>query len=128
MAKSTKRNLLKSAKVVVGPDLSFESQAPNLRYLDTFGHGTAMSSIIAGREVAQSTGATYAADTTNFIGMAPDARIVSVKLGDHNGTVDVSQLIAGIDWVTANEVIDPSAFFSRDWRLTANGEPVQIEP
>ena len=29
--------------VVNGPDLSFESQAPNLRYLDTFGHGTHMA-------------------------------------------------------------------------------------
>jgi serine protease AprX len=27
-------------KVINGPDLSFESQADNLRYLDTYGHGT----------------------------------------------------------------------------------------
>jgi len=91
-----------SAKVVVGPDVSFESQATNLRYLDTFGHGTAMSSIIAGREVAKGTGANYAKDTTNFYGMAPDSRIVSLKLADRNGTVDVSQLIAAIDWVVQN--------------------------
>src|SRR4051812_22403383 len=29
--------------LVHGPDLSFESQAPNLRNLDTFGHGTHMA-------------------------------------------------------------------------------------
>jgi serine protease AprX len=29
-----------AGKVINGPDLSFESQAPHLRYLDTFGHGT----------------------------------------------------------------------------------------
>ena len=37
-------------KVVYGPDLSLESQAPNLTDLDTFGHGTFMSGIIAGRD------------------------------------------------------------------------------
>jgi serine protease AprX len=36
--------------VINGPDLSFESQAPNLRHLDTFGHGTHMAGIIAGRD------------------------------------------------------------------------------
>jgi serine protease AprX len=31
--------------------------------------------------------------------MAPDARIVSVKVADHEGATDVSQVIAAIDWV-----------------------------
>ena len=92
-----------AGKVVVGPDLSFESQDPDLRYLDTYGHGTHMSSIIAGREGPKASGAQYAADAgTDFYGMAPDARIVSVKVGDHDGAVDVSQVIAGIDWVVTN--------------------------
>jgi serine protease AprX len=92
--------LAQSDKVVVGPDLSFESQATSTRYLDSYGHGTHMSGIIAGREVAAASGATYAADTTNFYGMAPDSRILSLKVGDHNGTVDVSQVIAAVNWVT----------------------------
>ena len=90
------------AKVVVGPDLSFESQDPDLRYLDTFGHGTHMGSIIAGRETPVTSGGQYAADSGDFVGMAPDARLVSVKLADHDGAVDVSQVIAGIDWVVQN--------------------------
>ena len=89
-------------KIVVGPDLSFESQAPNARYLDSYGHGTVMSGIIAGREVAKSTGPAYASDTTNYYGMAPDARIVSIKLADRSGAVDVSQMIAGIEWLITN--------------------------
>jgi serine protease AprX len=89
-------------KVVVGADLSFESQATNARYLDSYGHGTVMGSIIAGRETAKSDGATYAGDNTHFYGVAPDARLVSVKLGDRSGAVDVSQVIAGMDWVVAN--------------------------
>lgn len=95
--------LLDQAKVVIGPDLSFESQNTDTRYLDTYGHGTNMAGIIAGREVAASTGSAYAADTGNFYGMAPDARLVSLKLADHGGAVDVSQIIAAIDWVVSNQ-------------------------
>ncbi|MFN8073856.1 MAG: S8 family serine peptidase [Kineosporiaceae bacterium] len=92
-----------SAKVVVGPDLSFESQNPELRHLDTHGHGTHIGSVIAGRESARSTGATYAADPTSFYGVAPDARLVSLKLADQQGVVDVSQMIAAIDWVVQHK-------------------------
>jgi serine protease AprX len=94
--------LAASDKVVVGPDLSFESQTADARYLDSYGHGTAMGGIIAGRETAKSNGTNYANDNSNFYGMAPDARLVSVKLADRYGGVDVSQVIAGVDWVVAN--------------------------
>jgi serine protease AprX len=91
-----------AGKIVNGPDLSFESQAKNLRYLDTYGHGTHMAGIIAGRADAAVSGR-YAGDTTNFLGMAPDARIVSVKVADAMGAADVSQIIAAIDWVVQNK-------------------------
>jgi serine protease AprX len=93
---------LTSGNVVNGPDLSFESQSPDLRYLDTFGHGTHMGSIIAGRDVRQG-GNDYAGDTKNFNGVAPDARLVSVKVADHSGATDVSQVLAAIDWVVAHK-------------------------
>ncbi|HEV8420950.1 MAG TPA: S8 family serine peptidase, partial [Actinomycetota bacterium] len=85
-------------KVIHGPDLSFESQAPNLRHLDTYGHGTHMAGIIAGRDSAATPGA-YSGDTRNFLGVAPDARILSIKVADSHGNADVSQVIAAIDWV-----------------------------
>ena len=91
-----------TGKLINGPDLSFESQAPNLRYLDTYGHGTHMAGIIAGRADAAVAGK-YPGDTTNFLGMAPDARIVSVKVADAMGAADVSQIIAAIDWVVQNK-------------------------
>jgi serine protease AprX len=91
---------LTSGNVVNGPDLSFESQDPNLAHLDTFGHGTHMASIIVGRDAA-ATGATYAnAGSHDFDGIAPDARLVSVKVAANDGSADVSQVIAAIDWVT----------------------------
>jgi len=89
---------LTSGNVVNGPDLSFESQYADVRYRDTFGHGTHMASIIAGRDVA-GTPAQYTA-STGFNGMAPDARIVNVKVAASDGSADVSQVIAAIGWVT----------------------------
>jgi serine protease AprX len=85
-------------KIIYGPDLSLESQAPELRNLDTNGHGTFMAGIIAGRGSAAVPGG-YATDATNFLGVAPDARILSLKVGVADGGVDVSQVIAAIDWV-----------------------------
>jgi serine protease AprX len=91
---------LTSGNVVNGPDLSFESQDPDLAHLDTFGHGTHMASIIAGRDQVSS-GSTYANPSSHqFVGMAPDARVISIKVGSADGGVDVSQIIAAIDWVT----------------------------
>src|SRR5205814_1868487 len=37
-------------KIIDGPDLSFDSQAPNLAHLDGFGHGTFMAGLIAGHD------------------------------------------------------------------------------
>jgi len=87
-------------KVVNGPDLSFESQAPNTRYLDGYGHGTHMAGIIAGRDPGIPAG--QEKDSTRFVGMAPDATIVNVKVATSDGGADVSQVIAGIDWVVAH--------------------------
>ncbi len=89
--------LNRPGKVIHGPDLSFESQADNVRNLDTFGHGTHMAGIIAGRDTGD-----YKidkGDEENFLGVAPGARIVSVKVADAYGSTDVSQVLAAIDWV-----------------------------
>jgi subtilase family protein len=85
-------------KVINGPDLSFESQAPNLRYLDSYGHGTNMAGIIAGRD-GEANANDGGKDSPDFMGIAPDARLISIKVADSNGNADVSQVIAAIDWV-----------------------------
>jgi Subtilase family len=85
-------------KVVNGPDLSFESDVPQARHLDTYGHGTHMAGIIAGRD-DDAPAVVEKGDNKHFLGMAPDARIVSIKVADASGATDVSQVIAAIDWV-----------------------------
>jgi serine protease AprX len=88
---------LPASRIVNGPDLSFESQSADLRYLDTYGHGTNMAGIIVGDDTA-----------TGTRGLAPDAKITSVKVGTANGAVDVTQVIAAIDWVVKNRNHDPA--------------------
>lgn len=87
-------------KVLNGPDLSIESQSDSFRYLDTYGHGTHMAGIIAGRDpgVTNPTNDSL----TKFVGIAPGARIVNVKVAGYDGAVDVSQVLAAIDWVVQN--------------------------
>ena len=94
--------LATAGKVIYGPDLSVESQASNLRNLDTNGHGTFMAGLIAGKDATLTT--PYAsAPASAYRGIAPDARIVSVKVGAADGAVDVSQVIAAIDWVVQHK-------------------------
>jgi serine protease AprX len=89
------QGLAGDGKIVNGPDLSIDSQTSSLRYLDGFGHGTFMAGLIGARDP----GADPSHPGGSYLGIAPDARIVNVKVGSAGGSVDVSQVIAGIDWV-----------------------------
>ena len=84
-------------RVVYGPDLSPESQVDALRYLDSYGHGTFMAGLIAGRDPKLTS--VKATTQSNYTGIAPDARVVSVKVSTYNGATDVSQVLAAIDWI-----------------------------
>jgi serine protease AprX len=61
---------------------------------DTFGHGTFMAGLIAGNGNSSS---------GQHIGTAPRARIVSVKVAGFDGSTDISQILAGIQWVVAHK-------------------------
>jgi serine protease AprX len=106
-------------KIIYGPDLSFDSQTASAAYLDGFGHGTAMAGLIAGDDGTPG----------GFAGVAPDARIVSVKVGAANGAVDVSQIIAGIDWVTQHAQTNGLNIRVLSLSLgTDSLQPYQIDP
>src|SRR5439155_16700090 len=81
---------LTSGNVLNGPDLSLDNPMTSLARDDGFGHGTHMAGIIAGNDGTSS----------GFKGVAPGAKLLSVKVGAYDGAVDVSQVIAAIDWVT----------------------------
>jgi serine protease AprX len=85
-------------QVLDGPDLSFDSQDPEWRHRDGFGHGTHMAGIIVGRD-RRILRQNDLDKEDYFTGVAPGARIVNVKVGARDGAVDVSQVIAAIDWV-----------------------------
>src|SRR5207248_6498921 len=108
-----------SGKVINGPDLSLESQNPSLQYLDTNGHGTFMAGLIAGND----------GQAGGYRGVAPDASIVSLKVGVADGGVDVSQVIAAIDWVVQHR--DDNGMNIRVLNLsygTNSTQPYQVDP
>jgi serine protease AprX len=92
-------------KVINAVDVSAEAAQSSVAYLDGYGHGTHMAGIIAGRDPEVIAGREKD-DKRNFVGMAPDARIVNVKAADASGATDVSQVLAGIDWVVQHRTSD----------------------
>src|SRR5947209_1671741 len=93
---------LDAGQIVDGPDLSLDAGNPDLRHLDAFGHGTHLAGIIAGRDANARTYGEYN-KPKKFTGIAPDSTLVNVKVGAADGAVDVSQVIAGIDWAVAHK-------------------------
>ncbi len=69
-------------RVVNGPDFSDDARVDELRSLDAFGHGTHLAGIVAA--------------------VAPQAKIVNVKVADSDGSTSLGRLLAGIDWVARN--------------------------
>jgi serine protease AprX len=85
-------------QVVAVADLSLETDEDGEgTYEDLYGHGTHMAGIIAGR-TPSSDPAIADEHPEWFLGVAPDAGIVSVKVAGSTGAADITQVIAGIDW------------------------------
>ena len=92
-------SLSNAGKVAYGPDLSIEGNGV-LSDQDTFGHGTFMAGIIAGRDTTALSSSLPTAPASVQLGVAPDAELLAVKLATTDGSTDVSQVIAALDWVT----------------------------
>ncbi len=79
-----------SGRIINGPDLTPEVHTASVRYNDTYGHGTHIAGIIAGKDPNVSPAASVN-DPNPFLGIAPDSRIVSVKVADARGGTDVTR-------------------------------------
>jgi serine protease AprX len=78
-------------RLVYGPDFSSERNDRDLRNLDTFGHGTHLAGLIAGRDAA-----------TGFTGAAPESRVVSLKIAGADGSTDLARVLGALDWIHRN--------------------------
>ena len=67
-------------RVVNGPDFSEDARVDELRSLDAFGHGTHLAGIVAA--------------------VAPQSRIVNVKVADSDGSTSLVRILSALDWVT----------------------------
>ena len=93
-----------SGKVSYGPDLSIEGNGV-LSDQDTFGHGTFMAGLIAGRGTTATSTTLASAPASVQLGVAPDAKLLAIKLATTDGSTDVSQIIAALDWVSQHPVM-----------------------
>ena len=75
--------------VVHGIDVSTDRDVPELRDLDAYGHGTHLAGLVT-------------SNRPDAPGMAPDAALISVKAGAFDGSVETAQVIAAVEWATAN--------------------------
>jgi type VII secretion-associated serine protease mycosin len=68
-----------------------KEKIPGTAVEDPVGHGTKVAGIIAARR----------SDRTGFVGLAPDAQILSIRQNDGDGNGDVSTLVAAINEAVA---------------------------
>src|SRR5215207_3536717 len=78
-------------KLVRGPDFSEDAYDPDLRGLDAFGHGSHMAGVIAGHD-----------PVTGYQGIAPSARLVTVKVAGAGGVTSLVRVLMALDWVRRN--------------------------
>jgi serine protease AprX len=119
-----------AGKVTSGPDLSIEGNGTLTQQQDTFGHGTFMAGIIAGRGTTMLSSGLEGAAPNIQLGVAPDAKLLALKLANRDGSTDVSQVIAALDWVTQNPVM-PNGTRVRVINLsygTSSAQPYLADP
>jgi len=73
---------------------------------DDNGHGTEVSSLICGNSMAASSWPPnwqLSATSSNYLGVAPDAKLVPLKVFDASGNGSSSQIMAGMQWCIDNK-------------------------
>jgi serine protease AprX len=104
-------------RLVHGPDLSGEGSV-----IDTYGHGTVMAGLIAGDGSDSAT-----RNQGAYLGEAPAAHIVAVKVAGRNGAVDVSTMLQGMHWVAAYRDQFNIQVLNVSWGVPSTQDPA-IDP
>ena len=60
-------------------------------YVDGYGHGTFMASVLAGGVVAGTGG--------KALGIAPGATVLNVRVGEADGTTSLARVLGGLEWI-----------------------------
>lgn len=90
---STNAPGLKAAnKVLAGPDFTNEGNS----LIDNFGHGTHLAGVMVGNQGGRRD------DSSKYRGIAPGARVVSVKVAAGDGITRQAAILAGMSWVLDN--------------------------
>jgi serine protease AprX len=76
----------------LGPPRPCKNLSGELNCDDAYGHGTFVAGVIAGNG---------ASSGGRWKGVAPGARVLSVKIAGANGAADVSNVLAAIQWVVS---------------------------
>jgi serine protease AprX len=100
-------------RLVHGPDLSGEGTL-----VDTYGHGTAMAGIVGG-DGADSAGNVNGA----YVGVAPKATLVAVKVAGRNGAADVSTMLQAMHWVSAYRTQFNIRVLNLSWGTNSTQDP-----
>ena len=82
-----------SGRLIDGVDLSGGGNP----FQDSFGHGTFVSGLVAGNG---------ASSNGQYMGEAPGAGLVAIKIAGASGQIDLATLIEGVGWAIANRVRD----------------------
>lgn len=79
-----------TSRLLASVDL--DGDAVNAPNTDDYGHGTHVASVIAGNGLS-----------TGYMGVAPEANIINVKVANNRGQAKVSSVVAGMEWVLKNK-------------------------
>ena len=87
--------------------------------LDTYGHGTHMAGLVAGDGTASA---------GQWVGAAPGADLISLKVASWNGATDTSSVIAALRWVVTNksryDIRIVNLSFGTNSRQTSRSDPL----
>jgi serine protease AprX len=75
-----------TSRIVASVEVNSTSETTS----DGYGHGTHIAGIVGGNG---------SADNGRFVGVAPSANVVNVKISDDTGASGIGDLIAGLGWV-----------------------------